>query len=899
MSSNFPIVTSSRPDVEQELLRRMPRLQTTPSSQSTTINATIHPEQMVSTPIDPVSAGDPTPKSPSSSGHQRFILTDPIAFKYLEQDSSTEVFVRRQKLQGYELYLVEQWACSRNHPTFIITTYTGDPKDTVWGSVISVPTDEKAWSPQLRIYFQALNQYHARRKETEQGTLMITNLSGFPSSLTVIPIPEGDATKNREIFFVNENLKRLGCSGRLGIKLAPPSSATQAKFHQLYRTSDKIPLNSSVIELVKLCQVALVMFGVLPPEYADGLLCDVTEKAVNDWWVEFGAEYYAVEPHDGILGPTTVAGLLGMLMGARNRLSAFNAPVAKDVFDIDSTKRAIAYFQKTQRIHKTRRLDRQTLERLRKATAKAASKEGWAMQRALKTTVAELGGKGGEMVMGMVGAGEKAGIADVETIDIDRFVELVHGERAKWLWKGKPRKTTSGDMFSRLPGEEAPPLPDEQRHHATRLLKKETTLEGNSLTKRDTNQEDTKKYYDAFGILEGVEKEKDLNSKRAAIKRATDKIESGSGFNRIKDVVGRRNHQTKPPKDDSDQAPFHHTKSDFSPQATNSSLASLAPILPRLLHDPKSEIKFTESLRNLISSHEPSSTGTFSETLGASASSLGVGKLPQQQFDSYSESSVGKRHSVQEHQDPSYSPTKETSIAGSVYRGVDLTEIFPDNDPFDLPPLLRRTQSSLQLDRYHANARHDDWWPRNLSFSIAEENILTWPSITSEKMEDSSTMSMTAALATQQLVSQDVKRLRHRLAMLSSIDAEWVDSRLKSVHDIEVQVDEDIGQLEDMYFPRLEEYQTLREDAHEIVSRERVQLQESVRDLETLAAKLDYEIHTLRGKVDDVDDGAVELERQVAFVEAKFAELEGAYGAREGWVHWGFRILTGIGRPPG
>jgi hypothetical protein len=55
----------------------------------------------------------------------------------------------------------------------------------------------------------------------------------------------------------------------------------------------------------------------------------VTERAINDWWTELGTDFYNIEPSDGILGPTTVAALLGMLMGARNRLNAYGAPVAR------------------------------------------------------------------------------------------------------------------------------------------------------------------------------------------------------------------------------------------------------------------------------------------------------------------------------------------------------------------------------------------------------------------------------------------------------------------------------------------------------------------------------------------------------------------------------------------
>lgn len=829
------------------------------------------------------SIAESNPKSPLSN-HQRFVLTDHVAFRYLEEDQSITVLTRRQTLQGYEIYLVEQWACSRTHPTFVITTYTGDPKDTVEVGVIGVPTDEKAWSPEFRIYMKVLGEYHARPKDTSLGKLMITNLSSFPSSLTIIPVPDGDMKKHRELFYVNENLKRLGCSGRLGIKLVPPSSATQAKFHQLYRTSDKVPLNSSVIELVKLCQAALVLFGKLEPEYADGLLCDVTEKAINDWWIDFGAEYYTTEPHDGILGPTTVAALLGMLMGARNRLSAYNAPVAKDVFDIESTKRAIASFQKTQRIQRTRRLDRHTLERLRRATAKAASKEGWAVPRAFKSTVAELGGKGGEMVMGMVGAGEKAGIAEVETVDYDRFLELLRGERAKWLWQGKPRKsTTANDMFSRLPGEDRSTSPDEQQSAIATLLKRESTLEGHSLTKQNTMEEETN--------------DKDPNSKRAAIKRATEKIESGTGFTRIKDAVGRRTHQPKPSRDEKGRPHLHHTKSDFEhPDGTQGKNRS------SLAYDSKSEGHSMSLAPGGDSFYEPSFAKNLTQTPRDSGSSLGLA------LDGASKSKSNENGPSQptEYEDSEVSkpPTVDNSIAGSIYHGVDLNEKLHFDDSEEIPVLLRRTQSSEQLGRYHSAQRNENWWPRHLSFSIAEESVLTWPpliSLTNPESDDSSLpTTLQARLAAQESLSSDLKALRHRLALLSSTEASWTESAVQMVTSLDAQAEADMEALEQLYYPHLDEYESLREDALEVISRERLQVQEAMRDLETLGAKLEYEIGALRGKIEDVDDGVAELERQVQDIEARERDMYEAFGKgmKEGWLHWIFRISTGIGRAP-
>jgi hypothetical protein len=313
-------------------------------------------------------------------------------------------------------------------------------------NVLAVPSDENAWSPRLRIYFQAISQAYAKEKETPLGMLMVTNLSSFPSALTVIPIPEGDVRKHKEDFIVNENLKRMGCSGRAAMNLQPPQASTIAKFHHLYRTSETVPLYQSVMELVRICQIALVMYDKLQPAYIDGLLCDFTEKAINDWWTDIGTYFYNVEPSDGILGPTTVAALLGLLIGAYNRLKAFGAGVGKDVLDILSMKRAIGHFQKGQKMEKTRRLDRETLDRLHRATAKNASGEGWTVPKAVKSTVAELSGKGGEMVMGIVGARDKAGISEAETMNIERFAQLVTGPKMKWLWRGKHVK--SGDTFA-------------------------------------------------------------------------------------------------------------------------------------------------------------------------------------------------------------------------------------------------------------------------------------------------------------------------------------------------------------------------------------------------------------------------------------------------------------------
>ncbi|KAL6705983.1 hypothetical protein ACN47E_006262 [Coniothyrium glycines] len=887
--SAYPLAASptmSRTNTDGELRRHVPSLRTNSIERAST--AQPRPPAGSRAPTLETLPDDAKPMaSVLPANHVRFVLTDIVAARYIEEDPSTNctVLARRQKIEGYETYLVEQWACSRTHPTFLITTYTGNPADTVLATVISVPAAEAEWSPQMRLYFKSLAEYHARRKETPYGTLMITNLSGFPSSLTVIPIPGGDIKKHREIFFVNENLKRLGCSGRLGINLAPPSSATEAKFHQLYRTSDKIPFNASVIELVKLCQVALVIFDMLEPEYADGLLCDVTEKAINDWWIEFGAEYYTVEPHDGILGPTTVAALLGMLMGARNRLSAVSSTVAKDVFDIESTKRGIAHFQKSQHLPRTRRLDRHTLDKLRRASAKAASKEGWAVPRAFKSTVAELGGKGGEMVMGIVGAGQKDGIAEIETVDIDQFIELVRGEHAKWLWHGKPRKTAFGDIFDRPIGEERSTSPSKHDHSAIKPLRRETTLDQERFSRRQHTNDDIKRIETI--TADGMEKEegKDALSKRAAIKA---KIESGSGFHHIKNAVSLRTHASKLSRDESFRYGMHRTKGGVKNSASaDANGARMSMDLDGIPYNPN-ELAALSAQRTLNDDDkEPTFTKVLTETPAESTLSLPLNR----RTTGHREAS-GPRNSVAESDISEKPPTIGSSVAGSIYHGIDLNEDLAVEETHEIPPLLRRTLSGDHLD-FQPPARNDDWWPRHLSFSIAEESVLRWsPLLISDPNEPtlttstSSTTALAAKLASQTLHSEHLKRLHYRLALLSSADAAWVTSRLAQILALEESTDADIDILESIYHPHFDTYHALREDTHTIVSNNRSQLTLSLRDLGNVSDKLEYEISALRGKVEDVEDVLGEFERQVEFVEGRAEELDRVLGQRQGW--WGF-----------
>ena len=777
--------------------------------------------------------------------------------------------------------MVEQWACSRAHPTFIITTYTGDVSQSVQVGVIGVPVDEKAWSPRLKVYFKSLQQYHARRRESRLGTIMVTNLSGFSSSLTVIPIPNGDVRRHRESFVVNENLKRLGCSGRVGMTLSLPSDATQSKFYQLFHTSDKIPLQSSVIELVKLCQVALVLFGELEPEYADGLLCDMTEKALNDWWIDLGTEHYNIEPLDGILGPSTVAALLGLLIGARNRLNIFGAPVSKDVFDIESTKRGIAYFQKSQNLRRSRKFDRQTLDKLHRLTAKAAHGEGWTMPRAVKSTVAELSGKGGDILA----TRDKIGIAEVETVDIELFVQLVQGERAKWLWHGKPRKSLPGDANAQVSGEDTSARrKDENSRHKRTGKRWDSHTDNISHKKRDYLVND--KYGDVY-----LDEERDYTSKRTALKKATGRVADAprSGIGRFKSAVGRKGLQLKQ-AEDGPASPIHESRP-FKP----------SPLAGDAADDQANE-------RRDITDNEATRNSDYSPLLqpqrlrprkrDAELHSPTEPKTPLS-----SNSGPGSTAEQPDLNDLALSPSNEDSQpqhpeAVHDVMHADVAE-YPKSEKLGFS--LTKTMSLDSFSSIYLSRKSQEQWPRRLSFGNAEESILTWVSLTrtATKPSLSSDLTPRAQSADGSLHNAELQRLQDRLLCIKYDIGTWVDQQIAQVRELDVDAENKQQIIGEIYHSNVDEFHSLQERAENNITSKKTKLQDAVRSIEMLGAKLEYEINTLRGKVEDVEDTVFEFERQVLYVEARMQELENESRKEEGWLGWLLRMFSGIGTGTG
>ncbi|GAB0132472.1 hypothetical protein EsDP_00000907 [Epichloe bromicola] len=836
---------------------------------------------------DGLSTASTTPQSPQ----RRLVLPDPLTFRFLEDDPCVTVIERRCVLSGYELYLVEQWTCSRQSPIIVVTTYTGDEKHSIVVGVICVPEDQAHWSARLRLYFNTAGQYNARPKHTEFGELMITNLSSFPSALTVISVPDGDVRKHRQLFIVNEDLKRLGCSGRSGLALTDPTEATRAKFHQLYKISDGIPILQSAIELIKLCQVALYMFEKLDYQYIDGLLCDVTERAIGNWWTEVGAEHYNFEPTDGILGPSTVSALLGMLMGARNRLHWFGAPVSKDVFEIEATKRGVAYFQKQQKLEITRRLDRQTVFRLHTATAKGAAGEGWGVQKAVKSTVTEIGGKRGEIVMDMVSGKDKGGLADIETLDIDRFVNLAYGDRPRWLWHGKARRTGSDefgsvqDLGSMLLGR------SETANHTARRTNSFPLDEELDARRREDGSTGPYSAVPAGSVNNIADVSGDRDAlRRGVLKSVTGKMsDARSGLGRIKEAVGgnRRGHMSKLSISAKEEFPdAGNANAAISSASQSAAMVSTPAMVGRAFTWKNKPEEYLAALNRGEDVLPVQNDETLCSGLLAKDS-----KPDEKSGDELWTSAESQKDNIDRAGSEIRKGTshKGSSTGPRVADDGDIRGPLPVKEGGKATVIARR-RSCGTADLGLEHVANEIRWPRRISFSDAEEAIFTWE----EVIDITETADY---LACMEAHAGAASHLNHLIEEIVTSVGPWARDKVKAVESLNDRYGRDRAELQGLYHQLDEACQRVRYNTDELLSEQRENLTESVKEIEVLVARLDYEINGLVQKVLEVEDSIQNFERQVGDVESRAAELKVTLET-ESWAHWLVRTLTGVGTGP-
>lgn len=95
-----------------------------------------------------------------------------------------------------------------------------------------------------------------------------------------------------------------------------------------------------------------------------------------------------------------------------------------------------------------------------------------------------------------------------------------------------------------------------------------------------------------------------------------------------------------------------------------------------------------------------------------------------------------------------------------------------------------------------------------------------------------------------------------------------------------------------MYLEQLGDYKQVRERSADILTDEHSYLQDNMKRVELLGAKMDYELNVLGSKVDEVETGVGEFERHVIEMETRVKTLIQGEEEKQSnsWLSWFGRV---------
>ncbi|KAB8304185.1 hypothetical protein EYC80_003604 [Monilinia laxa] len=394
---------------------------------------------------------------------------------------------------------------------------------------------------------------------------------------------------------------------------------------------------------------------------------------------------------------------------------------------------------------------------------------------------------------------------------------------------------------------------------------------------------------------------------KAVFKKATGKMsEAKQGFGRIKDAVGLRGHASKHSKDEARD--FEGDGGYFSPvhlTATSNGLTTpSSPTFNRAFswkmkpgeyehgfQKPKDVMAglAQAGLRESDSESPPdhSKTSLPETTPSLSALKLGERKAAEAEEQWQAQAREIRRELM----------AKEPSISGSVCDDGDLEGPILEaerDDNHNFVTIIHR-RHSISDASHKRRFRCEDQLRRHLSFSDAEDAVLTWEPVgIVDKLDESDDW---FALKTQKLLNEDYKRIYEKILDLQNNLCPWVQRRVDGLDSLDDQATLDQERFQELHVQLSEEYQELRNNTQDFLGEERSHVTETLKDIEVLGAKLEYELNSLVSKVQDVEDGVSQFERQVEDLETRADELEDIF-RQESWAHWIVRSITGIGTGP-
>ncbi len=151
--------------------------------------------------------------------------------------------------------------------------------------------------------------------------------------------------------------------------------------------------------------------------------------------------------------------------------------------------------------------------------------------------------------------------------------------------------------------------------------------------------------------------------------------------------------------------------------------------------------------------------------------------------------------------------------------------------------------------------------------------VLSWEGIGSDDF-DTFDDNPKAELAEQNFNASELKHLRHLINDISTSTSSFTQAQLYTLTSVLTKFDEDQQTLESMYRPHVDHMNALQTDSEGMLRAERERLEEAGKEIETLAAKLDYEINGLKSKVEEVEAGVGDFAKGVRRVEDRVRDLE-------------------------
>ena len=164
-----------------------------------------------------------------------------------------------------------------------------------------------------------------------------------------------------------------------------------------------------------------------------------------------------------------------------------------------------------------------------------------------------------------------------------------------------------------------------------------------------------------------------------------------------------------------------------------------------------------------------------------------------------------------------------------------------------------------------------------------------------ESVEDDPRPAAAAAALRKVLALPQLQADAKQLLYLQQALVPYAASLVDNLAELDDKTAASLEELNSDYYQCLDEYQLVRATSNDVVADEKMELTESLRRLEMLGAKLDYELTALHSRVQEVEDGVGDFEKSVLDIEAKVKDLTADHRSRTS-SNWFVSLLNFIGR---